>query len=79
MMTRDTLRRMFRNVAIALLVVGYMACPIHGFVSCEMSGVRATGQDVISALVVLPAVFFRCWGIMFAVVGLFLAVCMFCH
>jgi len=78
-MTKNAARRMFRDVAIALLVVGYVACPIHGFVSCEISGVLAAGQDVISALVALPAVFFRCWGIVSAAVGLILAAAMFCH
>ena len=79
MMTKDTARRMFRDVAIALLVVGYVACPIHGFVSCEMSGALATGQIVISVLVALPAMRFRCWGIMSAAVGLCLLAPMFCH
>ena len=78
-MTKDTARRMFRDVAIALLVVGYVACPIHGFVSCAMSGVLATVQIVISVLVVFPAMFFRYWGIMSAAVGLCLLAPMFCH
>lgn len=79
MMTKDTVRRMFRDVAIALLVVGYVACPIHGFVSCAMSGALATVQIVISVLVALPAMFFRYWGIMSAAVGLCLLAPMFCH
>ena len=79
MMTKDTARRMFRDVAVALLVVGYVACPIHGFVSCAMSGALATGQDVISVLVVFPAMSFRYWGIVSAAVGLCLLTSMFCH
>ena len=79
MMTRDAARRMFRDVAIGLLVVGYAACPIHGFVSCAMSGALATGQIVISALVILSAVFFHCWGIMSAAAGLCLIVPMLSH
>ena len=79
MMMKDAVRRMFRDVAIALLVVGYVACPIHGFVSCAVSGALAAGQIVISALVALPALFFRCWGIMSAAAGLCLLAPMFCH
>ena len=73
------MRRMFRDVAIALLVVGYVACPIHCFISCAMSGALATGQEVISVLVVFPAMFFRYWGIVSAAVGLCLLAPMFCH
>ena len=79
MMTRDAARRMFRDVAIALLVVGYVACPIHCFVSCAMSGALATGQIVISALTALPALFFKYWGVMSAAVGLCLVAPMFSH
>ena len=78
-MTKDAVRRMFRDVAIALLLVGYVACPIHGFVSCAMSGALATGQEVISVLVVFPAMRFRYWGIMSAAVGLCLLAPIFCH
>ena len=73
------MRRMFRDVAIALLVVGYVACPIHCFVSCAMSGALATGQVVASVLVAPPAMFFRYWGIMSAAAGLCVVVPMFCH
>ena len=78
-MARDAARGMSREVAIGLLVVGYAVCPIHGFVSCAVSGVLATGQIVISALIALPALFFKYWGVMSAAVGLCLLASMSCH
>ena len=79
-MTRwEAARNMFRDVAIALLVVGYAACPIHRFVSCRISGVLGAGQFLIEVLVALAAIVFRCWGILTAAVVLFFVSSMFCH
>ena len=79
-MTRwEAARHMFRDVAIALLVVGYAVCPVHMFVSCPISGALGTGQFAISVLVALPSVVFRCWGILSAAVVLFFVFPAFCH
>ena len=79
-MTRmDVARQMFRNVATALLVVAYAACLAHGYVSCEFSGIIGTVQCIIVVLVALPAIFFRCWGILSAAAFAFLIFPMFVH
>ena len=75
----DGVRRLFCDIAIALLVVGYSSCLIHGFVPCPVSSVLGTGQFAICILVAFPAIFFRCWGILAAAVILFFITPMFCH
>ena len=72
-------RRLFCDIAIALLVVGYSSCLIHGFVSCSVSGALGTGQGAICILVAFPAIFFRCWGILSAAVILLFIIPMVCH
>jgi len=72
-------RRVFRTVAWTLLGVGFALCFVHASVSCVASGHLATIQLWLILLAGLPAVFFRCWGILAAVVALFLIVPMFAH
>ena len=47
MKKRSGARRLFGDIAIALLVVGYAACLIHGYVPCPVSGALGTGQLAI--------------------------------
>ena len=79
MKKRSGARRLFGDIAIALLVVGYAACLIHGYVPCPVSGALGTGQLAICILVAFPAIFFRCWGILSAAVILFFITPMLCH
>ena len=79
-MTRwEAARHMFRDVAIALLVVGYALCPIHIFVPCPISAVLGIAQFAISVSVALPSIVFRYWGILLAAVVLFFIFPIFCH
>ncbi len=79
MMTRDTARCKFRNVAIVFLVIGYASCPIHFFVSCALSGALFVEQVVTGALIALVALFLHYWGILSAAIGLCLVAPLFCH
>ena len=72
-------RQAFRDIAIALLIVGYAACPIHMFVPYEISGGIGLGQIAISVLVAMPSIVFRCWGILSAAVVLFFLCPVLCH
>ena len=79
MKKRDGARRLFGDIAIALLVVGYASCLIHGYVSCPVSGALGAGQFAICILVAFPAIFFRCWGVLSAALILFFITPMLCH